>query len=109
MNGDLLVGVVQVHGEACREDGFGRRGHAAVLADGISGETGLRPFGDNQDFAVDHVRDEGVGEGDGVAVLAVGRIRVGVTEGVDGGGFVAMLGQVDGPEMFLLRGFEEEG
>lgn len=110
-NGDLLVGVVESDGEAGWEKGLGRRGGAAVLADDVCGERGLRPFGDDQDLAVDDVRHVGVIEGDGVAVLGGARRRVWVAQSVGGFGLVAVLAEVDGPEVFGagVGGFEEEG
>lgn len=43
-DGDLLIGVVELDGEAGGEDGFGRRRGPVVLADGVGGEAWLSPF-----------------------------------------------------------------
>lgn len=75
-DGDLLVGVIESNGEAGWEKGLGRRGNAAILADYVGGESGLCPFGVDQDLAVDDVRHVGIVEGDSVAVLGGARGRV---------------------------------
>lgn len=65
----LLVGVVQVDGEAGRKNRFWRRRNAAILADGLRRETRLSPFRDDQDLAEEDIGDVGVIEGGGIAVL----------------------------------------
>lgn len=68
----------------------------------------MGPFRDEEDLAVDYVWDEGVAEGDGVAVFGGGRGRVGIAEGVGRFGVVAMMAEIVGPEVFLLAVFEVE-
>lgn len=66
------------------------------------------PFRNEEDLAVDYVRDEGVAESDGVAVFGGGRRRVGIAQGVGRFGIVTMMAEIVGPEVFLLAVFEVE-
>ena len=68
----------------------------------------MGPFRDEEDLAVDYVRDEGVAEGDGVAVSGGERGWVGIAQGVGRFGVVAMMAEIVGPEVFLLAVFEVE-
>lgn len=94
--------------EAVGEEGFRGRGNAAVGADGIGRKTGLCEFGDDQDLAVDNVRDVRVDEGGSIAVLAVGGGRVGMSERVCGGRVIAVLTEINALEVVLAGGLEEE-
>lgn len=68
------------------------------------------PFGDDEDLAVEDVRDKGVGYAYRIAVLGGGRRRVEVTEGIRGFGFVAALGKIEGRlVIFVIGAFDVEG
>ena len=109
-DGYLLIGVVELDGETGRQERFGGRSGAAILTDYIGRESWLSPFRDDQDFAVYNVRDEGIVQGDGVAVFGGRGGRVWVSESVNRFGLISMLTEVDCPKMLWARvvWFEEE-
>ena len=109
MYGHLLVRVVEVDGEAGWEDGLRRGCDAAILSDGFGGQTGLGPFGDNQDLAEENVGDIRVIKSGGVAVVRRGRGGIRIAEGVGGFRFVSVLAEIDRPKLGLLVVFEVEG
>lgn len=105
----LLIGVVEVDGEAGWKDGFWRGRNAAILADGLRREARLSPFRDDQDLAEEDVGDVGVVEGGGIAVVRGGGGRIRVAEGVDRFRVVSVLTEIDAPKLGLLVVLEVEG
>lgn len=98
---NLLVGIVELDGELGGKDGLGRRCCAAICADSLCRQARLRPFGDHCHLAVDDVRDEGVVEGDTIAIPRGGLGRVQVAQSICWFRAIPMLVEVDGT---LLRG-----
>jgi hypothetical protein len=70
----------------------------------------LSPFWDDHDLAVDDIWYERITESDGIAVFGGGGGGIGVAEGVGRFRVVAVLAEVNSPDVFLLVvWFEIEG
>lgn len=107
MNLNILVRIVEVYGELRWQNGFRRR-NSAVLTDGFCRKTRLRPFRDNQSFAVQRVRDIGVIYRGGIAVPCVGLGSVKTAKGVGGFRLVAAMGEQNIGGLLFAAGPKEK-